>query len=345
MYLRMWQNPAQPLGSIDSPMPNPLRWCVRRRRWIAAAGALAFLVLNVVAFMHARAFTHYATGGTRTEAVNRIGWWDKAKVLLTGITLPRPENTLTPADLGLPFTTHTISEGNVTLEAWHVPAEESRGLVLLFHGHGGCKCALIREAVVFHELGYSSLLVDFRGSGGSSESISTIGVLEADDVSAAVGFARDRWPGQRIALFGQSMGAAAILRATAAGTAADAIMLECPFDRMLTTAEHRFELMGVPAFPFARLLLFWGGVQNGFNAFTHNPVEFAVKVRCPVLLMHGAQDPLVHVNEAESIYAALPGPKRWELFADAGHLSYCFKCPDRWTVVVREFLREHLKSQ
>ena len=44
------------------------------------------------------------------------------------------------------------------------------------------------------------------------------------------------------------------------GVRADAVVLECPFDRLLTTVEHRFELMGVPAFPLARLLTFWGGV-------------------------------------------------------------------------------------
>ncbi|HEY1380589.1 MAG TPA: alpha/beta fold hydrolase [Gemmataceae bacterium] len=322
-------------------MPNPIRWCLRPRRLAALAAGLV-VALNVVAFLHARAFTHYAVGGTRTGAAQALGRWEKAKVLLTGVTLPRPQNILTPADFDLPFTTHAIGEAGATLEAWHVPADEPHGLVLLFHGHGGCKCALLREAAALRQMGYDTLLVDFRGSGGSSEAITTIGVVEADDVAAAVNYARDRWPGRPLALFGQSMGAAAILRAVAHGTAADAILLECPFDRLLTTVEHRFELMGLPAFPFARLLVFWGGAQNGFDAFAHNPVEYAAAVRCPALLMHGAGDPLVHTPEAEAIYAALAGPKRWELF-DAVHQSYCFKCPDRWAAVVGDFLREHLK--
>jgi hypothetical protein len=215
--------------------------------------------------------------------------------------------------------------------------------VLLFHGHGGCKCALLREANALREIGYSTLLVDFRGSGGSSGSVTTIGAREADDVAAASAYARAHWPGQPLALFGQSMGAAAVLKAVASGTTADAILLECPFDRMLTTVEHRFELTGLPAFPLARLLVFWGGVQNGFDAFAHNPVEYAAGVRCPALLMHGARDPLVHTEEAEGIFAALAGPKRWELFAEAGHQSYCFKCPERWSAVVGEFLNQHLK--
>jgi hypothetical protein len=59
--------------------------------------------------------------------------------------------------------------------------------------------------------------------------------------------------------------------------------------------------------------------------------------------MHGALDHHVEIGEAESIFAALAGPKQWELFAEAGHQSYCLKCPERWTTVVGEFLGEQLK--
>jgi pimeloyl-ACP methyl ester carboxylesterase len=294
--------------------------------------------------MHARALTHYSVAGPGTGPPFSLSRWDKAKLLLTGVEFPRPEITKTPADFGLPFTTHTIAAHGVTLEAWHIPSTAPRGLVLLFHGHRACKSALLGEAAAFRELGYSSLLVDFRGSGGSSEAITTIGVLEADDVAAAVEFARATWKDERLILFGQSMGAAAILRAVAHGVTADALLLECPFDRFLTAVENRFEMLGVPSFPMARLLLFWGGVQNGFDPFGHNPVDYAAAVHCPTLLMQGLKDKHVRLPEAEAVYAALAGPKQWELFAEAGHQSYCSKWGERWKSVVAVFLDEHLKG-
>ncbi|HEX4591575.1 MAG TPA: alpha/beta fold hydrolase [Gemmataceae bacterium] len=323
-------------------MRNLVRWCVRRRRRLTMLVLTPILLINAVAFMQARALTHYSVGGVGTRSPQALGRWDKAKVLLTGVDFPRPENSATPDAVGLPFTTHRIAANGVKLEAWHIPTESSRGLVLLFHGHRACKCALLTEAAAFHELGYSSLLVDFRGSGGSSESVTTIGVLEAEDVAAAADFARELWPDERLILFGQSMGAAAILRAAAQGVTADAIVLECPFDRLLTTVEHRFEMMGVPSFPMARLLLFWGGVQNGFDALGHNPVEYAAADHCPTLLMHGAHDRHVRQSEAEAVFAALAGPKQWELFTEAGHQSYCASWPDQWMAVVAGFLKDHL---
>ena len=48
--------------------------------------------------------------------------------------------------------------------------------------------------------------------------------------------------------------------------------------------------MHVPCFPMAYLLVFWGGTINGFNAFNHNPQNYASQVKCPVLLMYGLKD-------------------------------------------------------
>ena len=108
--------------------------------------------------------------------------------------------------------------------------------------------------------------------------------------------------------------------------------------RLLTTVEHRFEVMGLPAFPMARLLVFWGGVQRGFDAFAHNPVEYAVSVKTPTLLMHGARDPRVRTAEVEAIVAGLAGPHRFVLFPNAGHESLCGHDPEKWRAAVSSFL-------
>jgi hypothetical protein len=69
------------------------------------------------------------------------------------------------------------------------------------------------------------------------------------------------------------------------------VILEAVFDTMLNTVRHRFHAMGIPAFPSAQLLVFWGGRQWGFDGFAHNPVQYAASLNCPSLFMHGANDP------------------------------------------------------
>ena len=290
----------------------------------------AFVILNVVAYLHAWAMTHFAPEGTRTLKPESLSVLQKARVLFTGVTVPRPSaGDTTPESVGLPYEVHLLqAKDSVTLEAWYIPCPRAHGLVLLFHGYAGCKAALLPEARGLHELGYAVFLVDFRGSGGSSGTVTTIGALEAEDVATAMDHAQARWGDQPRILYGQSMGSVAILRAVALhGVRPQAVVIECPFDRLLNTVGNRFAAMGLPAFPGAHLMVFWGGVQHGFNGFSHNPVDYAAKVNCPVLQMHGALDARVTTAQAEAVFAAFGGPKQFELFAGAGHESYLARSP------------------
>jgi uncharacterized protein len=89
--------------------------------------------------------------------------------------------------------------------------------------------------------------------------------------------------------------------------------------------------------------VFWGGVQHGFNAFGHKPVADAASVSCPGLVLNGAHDTWVHPAEAEEVCAALGGPRRFELFTEAGHQPCLSADAVRWKRLVGEFLAEHLR--
>ena len=286
--------------------------------------------------------THFTEEGARTGSPESLSRWQKAKILVTGVTVPRPRNDTTPGELGLQFKTYTFPGGDgADLEAWHVPHPAPKSLVLLFHGYSASKETLLREAKAFHESGFSTFLVDFRGSGGSSGNITTIGMREADDVTKTVEQVLEMRPRLPIVLYGQSMGSAAILRSIAVnGVRPQAVIIECPFDRLVSTVANRFVAMGLPATPFAQTLVFWGGVQHGFNGFAHNPVEYADGVGCPVLLMHGSKDPRVNREQSESIFQRLAGEKDFVVFEGAGHESYLVAQPELWKQKIVGFLSE-----
>jgi pimeloyl-ACP methyl ester carboxylesterase len=268
----------------------------------------------------------------------------KLGVLLTGVRVPRPENEQSPADYGLEYQTQRIAvDSTVTLECWQIPVTMPRGCprgcVVLFHGYAACKSEMLPEAIAFHDLGYEVWLVDFRGSGGSSERYTTIGFLEADDVAAVVSqFPRSSRVGPLI-LFGRSMGAAAILRAIHVhGADPDAVVLESVFDRLSTTTENRFRLMGLPAFPAANLLTFWGGLAAGIDAQGHNPVDYARQCVCPTLLLHGELDPNARLEEARRVQGSLGDPGA-ELvnFSGTGHSPTLAADPQAWQAAMSRF--------
>jgi dipeptidyl aminopeptidase/acylaminoacyl peptidase len=269
-----------------------------------------FVLLNCAAYRQAYLMTHFRAG-LRTSKPETMNVAQRLKTLLFGVNLPRPHSLLLPIELG-PYGRNVTIPGavGIRLGGWYCPASPEAPLVILFHGYGGEKTDSLNEARVFIELGLSVLLVDFRGSGDSSESYTTLGYDEGDDVAAAVQYARTNLSYSKLFLYGNSMGAAAVLRAVhSCGIIPDAIIVEAVFDRMLSTVRNRFKLMGVPSFPCAELLVFWGGRQFGFNGFKHNPVDYAASVRCPILFLHGTADSRAHLAEARHVYDAVPGPK------------------------------------
>jgi uncharacterized protein len=310
---------------------------IRRVGIGVASLALAF---NALAFRHAWAFTHLRPGNAVRLDPRRLSTSDRMRMAFTGIPLARPRNERSPRDLGLSFQTHIVpgTGSRPPLEAWFIPGSDATTVTVLFHGHGGSKSELLRHAQRIHAMGPAVMLVDFAGSGGSGDAAFTVGDREAGDVTATTAYTRRLTGASRVYLYGLSMGAVAILKSAAEGTTVDGVILECPFDSLLTTVRHRFETVGLPAFPAAHALLFWGGVQLGFNPFRHGALAYAPSVREPVLLMAGDRDPWVTPDETRHIFDALGGPKRLYMCTGVGHASCLSRDSSGWTAAVSTFL-------
>lgn len=315
-------------------------------RMLVALALLAFVSLNVLARRHVRTMSRFVDAGTRTQPPEELSLGQKLGVLLSGVEIPRPQSAMSPTELD-PATRVVeirVSE-NISLEAWYVDRGADTPLVALFHGYAAEKSSLVPAATAFLELGASVLLVDFRGSGGSSESHTSFGIEEAEDVAAVVRFVGDELSHRRLDLFGQSMGSVAILRAVAVhGVEADGLMIESVFDTLRNTVRNRFRAMGVPAFPNADLLVFWGGREWGVNAFRHNPADYAASVQIPILFFHGADDPRATLEEARRVYDAVPGRKYFITFENTGHESLVIRNPEAWREAVRKFWDHSLRT-
>ena len=329
-----------------------MRWCPGRwARWLLGGVVLVVVTLQVLAYRHATAMVRFSPGARRMGPPESLGLTEKLSVLVSGVTLPRPVNPRDPSSLNLPFETRTVvAKDGTPLETWRVPAvsgsadgDAKAPVVVMFHGYISCKADMLPIAAEFRGMGFEVWMVDFRGSGGSGGMTTSIGFHEAEDVIAVAQETRTASPGRPLVLFGSSMGAAAILRAASlGGFEADALIIECPFNRLLTTVANRCTLMGLPQFPIAESLVFWGGVQLGFDGFAHNPEDYAAQVRIPTLLLHGGRDTRVRLEEAERIRDRLGSHGTWVLFPELGHQSYAQAEPVAWRQAVGEFLNSLL---
>jgi dipeptidyl aminopeptidase/acylaminoacyl peptidase len=289
--------------------------------------------MNVVAFFHAYKFTHFDSSTKRTKDATRLSFAQKLGVALLGVSNPRPQNT------SAPDTTYktVLLKSNKEIECWLISVQHSKGTVAIFHGYGGEKSSMMDKAAVFRSLGYSILLVDFMGSGGSEGNQTTIGFKEAQQVKTCFDYLKASGE-DNIYLFGTSLGACAVMKAVSDyQLSATSIIIECPFSTMLQTVKNRFAGIGIPTFPMAHLLVFWGGVQNGFNAYSHKPMLYARNIKCPTLLLYGEKDKKVTREETEIIFNAIAGRKSLVTFPFAGHENYLTRYKKEWIDAVTGF--------
>jgi alpha-beta hydrolase superfamily lysophospholipase len=298
----------------------------KSRKRVFQVVLVVFLSLNALSYVGGYALTHFSSPGH------------------LGLGLPRPTSSKLPSDVGLEYVTQRISINQTEwLETWFIPAQRpvSTGTVLLFPGNGGSKAKqLLAPTEVFHRLGYDTLLIDFRGVGGSSGNTTTLGVREAEDVALALSYAQRSNFQRPFILYGVSMGSAAILKAVAHEKInPDAVILELPFARLLDAVRSRLRAIRFPTFPMAEMLVFWGSIQHGFNGFTHNPVTYANQVQCPALLLHGRLDKWTTIAEINQIFQNLQGSKELTIFPNTGHSLLVTVDKEHWQRSVDQFLK------
>lgn len=293
-----------------------------------------------MAYKHAYSFTHASQ--QQSPETNIQSFKDKFNLLLNG----KPYYKKPSTSFSFPSLEIDTIPTQIPLEIWKLEMiPDEKGTVILFHGYGANKSDLINEAIQYYRMGYTAILVDFRGAGNSGGDVCTIGYKEAEDVMAVFEWIKGLYkPEGKVILHGNSMGAAAIMRAVAElDIQPDALVLECPFGSLRQAVANRFNMLGIPAHPLAECLTYWGGHHHNFIAFDFAPVDYAKKITVPTLLLYGQKDQRVTRGETEEIFENLAGKKEMVLFHHLKHEPYFTNSPDKWFYEVSWFLKEQLE--
>ena len=304
---------------------------------------ILLIIVNIMSAFHAYKFTHFYADAAPIKKPEQMSFGDKATAIFAGVKYPKSKVVdslkVVHATIKIP------TEDNLMLEAWenirvnNSSIKNTKGTIILFHGHGSSKSGTIKEAEVFDSLGYNILLVDFRGHGNSDGTICSIGYNESKDVKAAYDYVESRGE-KNIILWGVSLGAATIIKAIKDyNIKPTKVIIEMPFASLHDAVKGRVRTMGLPEQPISTLLCFWGGVELGFNAFSHDPSEYARKVTCPVLLQWGLQDKRVSEPETKIIFANISSvQKQLVVYTTSGHVSLCKTENKKWITTVTDFL-------
>jgi pimeloyl-ACP methyl ester carboxylesterase len=249
-----------------------------------------------------------------------VGYFGVGLLVVLWMTSPsRRSPEATPASVGFGYReVEFLSTDGIRLSAWWVPVEGSSLAAVLVPGWGGYKFDehLLQTLPVYHDAGYSALLLDLRAQGESDGARRTLGYREVRDVHGALAWLqRQGYALDKVVLHGWSMGGATALRA-APGTGVAAVIEEAGY------ADLPILLKGeIPEFvrfgrPLRPAILLAGRLFPDFDPWDVIPKKDAAKLSdegIPLFVIHSTQDGIVPYEQAKILAAAHPDAHVWKL--------------------------------
>ena len=247
--------------------------------------------------------------------------WMRQENMLFLPAIPSRELVATPGDVGLAYEPVQIdtSDGE-SLHGWFVPAPGARAVVLFFHGNAGNVSHRLDSLRIWHALGLSVLIFDYRGYGRSTGRPSEPGTYE-DALAAWRHLVDGRGiEPDEIILFGRSLGGA-VATWLAVQRTPRALIVESVFRSVPDLAAEIYWFL-----PVRRL------------ARIEYPVERLIgQVRAPVLVVHSRDDEIIPFSHGEALHAAAaPGAELVALSGD--HNTGFLRDEGRYRAALHDFL-------
>lgn len=242
---------------------------------------------------------------------------------------PSSDVDKTPEDVGLLYEDVRISTSDgETLAGWFIPAPQgghgpgAHRVLLFFHGNAGNISHRLESLLIFHNLGLSQLIIDYRGFGKSSGKPSVEGV-KLDAIAAWEWLLQQKdYAPRQVVLFGRSLGGA--VAASLGGKAgAGGIILESTFTSLVDVAKGMY-----PMLPVSLLL------PQDFDSLTS-----LAGVHVPLLVIHSPDDEVIDFSLGRALYETYKGPKRF-LEIRGSHNSGFLESSSVYVRGLAEFLSE-----
>lgn len=253
----------------------------------------------------------------------------------------------TPDELGLKCEDINFeTEDDIVLRGWWID-RKSQKTVIVLHGYTASKWYEVYMKPllkILKEFEYNILYFDFRAHGESGGERTTLGKKEYLDLEAALDWLKEENKNrcQKIGVIGYSMGAMIALKGLALDDRIDcAISDSPPIDLDATSARSLNYFAGLPSFlyhlakPLALLI---------FDINTENMVDFAPKIKKPLLLVVGENDPIVEVAVIERFYGKCDEYFVEKCVTEAEHVRSLMRYPKEYKERISTFLKNNLRG-
>jgi pimeloyl-ACP methyl ester carboxylesterase len=248
------------------------------------------------------------------------------------IFMPEREITKTPTDYHLKFEDLylQIDSGDGRIErmhCWWIPADHPSDRYLIYlHGSALNIGANVSHARRFKNMGFSVLLISYRGYGQSEGNFPTEDQVYADAEAAWNYLVKKKGiRSEDIFIYGHSLGGAVAINLAISHPEAKGLIVEATFTSITE--------MG-------RLHKLYGLLPLGLIAHQRfDSISKIERLKIPVLFLHGTEDSVVPFTMSRKLYDRAPSPKRLKLISGGGHNNSASVGAAEYLKSVREFIR------
>lgn len=235
------------------------------------------------------------------------------------VFFPQSEYVRTPADINLAYTEERIRvDEDTSLNSWLLKSKtpgSPKGTILFLHGNAENISTHIASVHWLPERGYQVLLLDYRGFGSSDDSPNFNKTIE--DIRKVILFLKKK-TGEKIIVFGQSIGASLAVPALAMGdtqTFVKGVILDSPLSNYRLIAREKLGSSWLTwAFKWPLCFL----LSNEYA-----PERWIEKLNIPALLVHSTADEIISINHSETLAKKMEGKKCFQFiyFEKSKHIQ------------------------
>lgn len=236
---------------------------------------------------------------------------------------PSSEKYLDPSEINLRYEDVYFKNkiGN-TLHAWFLLAKSPlKGSVLFLHGNAGNISSHISAVYWLPDNGYNVFLLDYSGYGLSEGSPSIEGAITdaKETLNLLAGYPEVR--GNKIILFGQSLGGAIALNVAADPEAKEklcAVIVDSAFSSFRGVARDKLSSLFI-TLPF-KYPLSW------LIPSSYDPIKAIKNISpLPLFIIHGAKDETVLLYHSKLLFKEALEPKQFWEEKSSGHIEILTK--------------------
>lgn len=203
------------------------------------------------------------------------------------------------------------------LSGWLSLTTPETPVIILTHGTPGNRVSMLGRAAFLHQHGYNVLLFDFQSYGKSQGAFSTLGMVESEDILAAVSFIHSlpETMYSKIGVLGLSMGAtAAVLAASRSADIVALVAESCPVDATRVLADVPNEAAREADQQLVQQVY-------GVDITQARPIDYVGKLagHTSIFFINGDADTITPLSGMQALYQAAADPKQGWIVPGAGH--------------------------